>query len=134
MENVISRNNSHDQQSRSKVYSSSGKEYKDSDSYIDSSEIDSHLDVIPISGVNTIEYTQENLTKMIPGFTMINCIYSSYPDLITGNNEITLESLVEILKEGARVNWFEWFGDDLILSLAESLVRIIFRFYMKQIF
>ena len=116
MEAYSSQVNSQIHQNRSKVYSSGIEDVKESDSYIESSEVDGHLDIIPLTGAVTIEFSQENLAKMIPAYTMINCIYNSYPDAITETNEIIQDSLIEIIREGAKVNWFESLGEILLKS------------------
>ena len=72
-------------------------------SYLDSSAVDSHLDVVQVFD-DCIELSNDSLYKVIPKIKMIGAICNAYPDLVTAKNEITLETLVEIISQGAEVN------------------------------
>jgi hypothetical protein len=72
-------------------------------SYLDSSAVDSHLDAVQVFD-DYIELSNDSLYKVIPKIKMIGVICNAYPNLITAKNEITLETLVEIISQGAEVN------------------------------
>jgi len=51
-------------------------------SYIQSSAVDSHLDILPITR-DVIQLCNKSLYKMIPSFRLICAIHNEYPDLVT---------------------------------------------------
>ena len=92
--------------------------YHGEDSYVDESELDNHLDITPVSSAVELEFKQENLSKNIPNRILVNLIGCTYPDLVTENNNLTMETLTEILREGANLNNLDCLSDKVITDLA----------------
>ena len=102
--------------------SNQGDKYNGSASFIEDSQVDDQLDIIPISPNLTLDFSQENLSKRIPNFILLNLIANHFPDMVTDTNEITFESLIEIIRNGAKLNCLECLSEEIINDLALSLV------------
>lgn len=106
---------------------------------VNESEMSQELDASPKRFVKFLDFKQENLYKKIPHLTILRLIADAYPGLVTETNEITMENLAEIIKEGANANCFECLSDEsinkenrsslgtsdkgIMMKLASALVR-----------
>jgi hypothetical protein len=73
--------------------------------YIDNEMVSNQLDIMCLAkDTQIVEFNQENLSKKIPSLYLIGLIENQYPTLVTKTNEITMDTLVHILKEGAEAN------------------------------
>jgi len=127
----MSESSKSNQESSNEDSSNSKRDSSQEESYAQESEEGKGSDIIPISTrAVQLEFKQENLSKNIPNQDLVNLIGTTYPNLVTEKNTLTMETLTEILREGANLNSLNCLSDKVITDLALCLVSY-FRNFRK---